>query len=123
MLEFITPIVKATNKKTKKVLSFYTMPEYEAWKESLGNKATDYKIKYYKGLGTSESKEGAEYFADLDHHMKDFVWADDKDGDAIELAFSKKKIDARKKWLRALQVWSLSAFVNLVINSHGVKCD
>ncbi|GKD47351.1 DNA topoisomerase 2-like protein, partial [Tanacetum coccineum] len=32
-------------------------------------------------------------------HMKDFVWADDKDGDAIELAFSKKKIDARKKWL------------------------
>ncbi|GJX52322.1 DNA topoisomerase 2 [Tanacetum coccineum] len=97
MLEFITPIVKATNKKTKKVLSFYTMPEYEAWKESLGNKATKYKIKYYKGLGTSESKEGAEYFADLDHHMKDFVWADDKDGDAIELAFSKKKIDAKER--------------------------
>nr|GEV89936.1 DNA topoisomerase 2 isoform X2 [Tanacetum cinerariifolium] len=103
MLEFITPIVKATNKKTKKVLSFYTMPEYEAWKENLGNKAKEYKIKYYKGLGTSESKEGAEYFADLDHHMKDFVWADDEDGDAIELAFSKKKIEARKNWLRALQ--------------------
>ncbi|GKC98913.1 DNA topoisomerase 2 [Tanacetum coccineum] len=89
MLEFITPIVKATNKKTKKVLSFNTMPEYEAWKESLGNKATKYKI--------NESKEGAEYFADLDHHMKDFVWADDKDGDAIELAFSKKKIDAKER--------------------------
>nr|GEY19174.1 DNA topoisomerase 2 [Tanacetum cinerariifolium] len=103
MLEFITPIVKATNKKTKKVLSFYTMSEYEAWKENLGNKATEYKIKYYKGLGTSESKEGAEYFADLDQHMKDFVWADDKDGDAVELAFSKKKIEERKKWLRALQ--------------------
>jgi hypothetical protein len=36
--------------------------------------------------------------------MKDFVWADDEDGDAIELAFSKKKIEARKNWLRALQV-------------------
>ncbi|GJR78483.1 DNA topoisomerase 2 [Tanacetum coccineum] len=65
------------------------------------------------GLGTSEIKEGAEYFADLDHPMKDFVWADDKDGDAIELAFSMKKIEARKDWLRALQVWSLLAFVNL----------
>ncbi|KAL8262386.1 hypothetical protein R6Q59_023735 [Mikania micrantha] len=103
VLEFITPIVKATNKKTKNVISFYTMPEYEAWKENLGHKARDFKIKYYKGLGTSNGKEGAEYFADLEKHKKDFVWADEEDGDAIELAFSKKKIEARKNWLRALQ--------------------
>ncbi|KAK9061834.1 hypothetical protein SSX86_019018 [Deinandra increscens subsp. villosa] len=103
VLEFITPIVKATNKKTKSVISFYTMPEYEAWKENLGHKAREFKIKYYKGLGTSNGKEGAEYFADLEKHKKDFVWADDEDGDAIELAFSKKKIEARKTWLRALQ--------------------
>ncbi|GKC66952.1 DNA topoisomerase 2, partial [Tanacetum coccineum] len=49
MLEFITPIVKASNKETNDVLLFYTMPECEAWKEKLGNDATDYKIKYYKG--------------------------------------------------------------------------
>lgn len=103
VLEFITPIVKATNKRTKEVLSFYTMPEYEAWKENLGHRAREYKIKYYKGLGTSNGKEGAEYFADLDKHKKDFVWADDEDGEAIELAFSKKKIEARKTWLRALR--------------------
>lgn len=103
VLEFITPIVKATNKKTKNVISFYTMPEYEAWKENLGHKAREYKIKYYKGLGTSNGKEGAEYFADLEKHKKDFIWADDEDGEAIELAFSKKKIEARKNWLRALQ--------------------
>ncbi|KVI00753.1 Arginine repressor C-terminal-like domain-containing protein [Cynara cardunculus var. scolymus] len=103
VLEFITPIVKATNKRTKNVLSFYTMPEYEGWKENLGHRAREYKIKYYKGLGTSNGKEGAEYFADLDKHKKDFVWADDEDGEAIELAFSKKKIEARKTWLRALQ--------------------
>ncbi|KAI3510850.1 hypothetical protein L1887_17987 [Cichorium endivia] len=103
VLEFITPIVKATHKKNHSVISFYTMPEYEAWKDNLGHKATDYKIKYYKGLGTSSGKEGAEYFADLDKHKKDFIWADDEDGEAIELAFSKKKIEARKTWLRALQ--------------------
>ncbi|KAK9070925.1 hypothetical protein SSX86_009493 [Deinandra increscens subsp. villosa] len=103
VLEFITPIVKATNKKTMRVISFYTMPEYEAWKEKLGHRAIEYKIKYYKGLGTSNGKEGAEYFADLAKHKKDFVWADDEDGDAIELAFSKQKIEARKNWLLALQ--------------------
>ncbi|XP_071690080.1 DNA topoisomerase 2 [Rutidosis leptorrhynchoides] len=104
VLEFITPIVKATNNKNNKdVIAFYTMPEYEEWKENLGNRAGQYTIKYYKGLGTSTGKEGAQYFSDIDKHKKDFIWADDEDGDAIELAFSKKKIEARKNWLRALQ--------------------
>ncbi|KAK2637028.1 hypothetical protein Ddye_031820 [Dipteronia dyeriana] len=98
LVEFITPIVKATNKNGK-VLSFYSMPEYESWKESLVGNASVWSIKYYKGLGTSTSKEGKEYFEKIDLHKKDFVWEDDEDGDAIELAFSKKKIEARKKWL------------------------
>ncbi|KAH9314198.1 hypothetical protein KI387_022825, partial [Taxus chinensis] len=57
-----------------------------------------------QGLGTSTSKEGKEYFIDLDKHKKDFVWVDEKDGDAIELAFSRKKIEARKNWLRQFEV-------------------
>ena len=57
-----------------------------------------------QGLGTSTSKEGKEYFKDLAMHRKDFVWVDEKDGDAIELAFSKKKIEERKNWLRQFQV-------------------
>uniref|UniRef100_A0A7N0TUR6 DNA topoisomerase 2 n=1 Tax=Kalanchoe fedtschenkoi TaxID=63787 RepID=A0A7N0TUR6_KALFE len=101
LVEFITPIVKATHK-SGKVLSFYTMPEYEEWKRNLGN-ATGWHIKYYKGLGTSTSKEGKEYFAELNKHKKDFVWSDDQDGEAIELAFSKKKIEARKNWLRQFE--------------------
>ncbi|KAL3726570.1 hypothetical protein ACJRO7_031468 [Eucalyptus globulus] len=99
LVEFITPIVKATHKNGRE-LSFYTMPEYESWKESLGGNASGWSIKYYKGLGTSTSKEGKQYFQNLQLHKKDFVWVDDQDGDAIELAFSKKKIEARKTWLR-----------------------
>ncbi|XP_057978601.1 DNA topoisomerase 2 isoform X2 [Malania oleifera] len=102
LVEFITPIVKATHR-SGRVLSFYSMPEYESWKESLGDSAGGWKIKYYKGLGTSSSKEGKEYFSDLGKHKKDFMWADEQDGDAIELAFSKKKIEARKNWLRQYQ--------------------
>ncbi|XP_011621441.1 DNA topoisomerase 2 isoform X2 [Amborella trichopoda] len=99
LVEFITPIVKARNKNGK-VLSFYTLPEYESWKESLGGNARGWTIKYYKGLGTSTSQEGKEYFKEINKHKKDFIWVDDQDGDAIELAFSKKKIEARKNWLR-----------------------
>ncbi|XWS74969.1 hypothetical protein CRYUN_Cryun01aG0044300 [Craigia yunnanensis] len=102
MVEFITPIVKATQK-DKTELSFYSMPEYESWKESLGSNAKGWSIKYYKGLGTSTSREGKEYFTDLDKHKKEFLWEGDQDGDAIELAFSKKKIEARKNWLRQFE--------------------
>ncbi|XAR54371.1 DNA topoisomerase (ATP-hydrolyzing) [Bertholletia excelsa] len=102
LVEFITPIVKATHRNGR-VLSFYSMPEYEAWKESLGGNASGWSIKYYKGLGTSTSKEGKEYFKDLQKHKKDFVWVDEQDGEAIELAFSKKKIEARKNWLRQFE--------------------
>ncbi|PON46642.1 DNA topoisomerase II-type [Trema orientale] len=102
LVEFITPIVKATNKNGKE-LAFYTMPEYEAWKESLRGNASGWSIKYYKGLGTSTSKEGREYFQNLGMHKKDFMWADEQDGEAIELAFSKKKIEERKNWLRRFE--------------------
>ncbi|GJW81298.1 DNA topoisomerase 2 [Tanacetum coccineum] len=103
MLDFIPPIVKAFNKETNDVLLFYTMPEYEAWKEKLGNDATEYKIKYYKRLEACDTEEVAEYFADLDNYTKNFFWDDDEDDYAIERAFSEKKIRERRDWLRAHQ--------------------
>ncbi|KAL6633719.1 hypothetical protein ACP70R_026390 [Stipagrostis hirtigluma subsp. patula] len=101
LVEFITPIIKATKGKTVK--SFYTIPEYEAWKQSLGGSASSWSIKYYKGLGTSTSDEGSEYFTNIDENKKDFVWVDDQDGNDIELAFSKKRISDRKVWLTNFQ--------------------
>ena len=49
------------------------MPEYEAWAETVNT--TGWKIKYYKGLGTSTEEEAQEYFADIDRHRKSFLWA------------------------------------------------
>jgi DNA topoisomerase II len=66
--------MQASKKSGKQVKVFYTMPEYEAWKEETGNNAQGWVIKYYKGLGTSNSKEAKEYFAALDDHRKTFVW-------------------------------------------------
>ncbi|KAG5565872.1 hypothetical protein RHGRI_001700 [Rhododendron griersonianum] len=45
-------------------------------------------------------RENREYFNDLESHNKDIIWEDEQDGEAIELAFSKKKFEARKNWLR-----------------------
>uniref|UniRef100_A0A1A8U146 DNA topoisomerase 2 n=1 Tax=Nothobranchius furzeri TaxID=105023 RepID=A0A1A8U146_NOTFU len=94
--EFITPIIKASFKKTQ--LCFYSIPEYEAWKESQANHKS-WKIKYYKGLGTSTSQEAKEYFSDMQKHKIPFKYCGPQDDEAITLAFSKKKVDERKEWL------------------------
>ncbi|XP_070584241.1 DNA topoisomerase 2-beta isoform X3 [Erythrolamprus reginae] len=94
--EFITPIVKAS--KNKQELSFYSIPEFDEWKKHMENHKA-WKVKYYKGLGTSTAKEAKEYFADMERHRILFRYAGPEDDAAITLAFSKKKIDDRKEWL------------------------
>ncbi|XP_065897461.1 DNA topoisomerase 2-alpha-like isoform X2 [Dysidea avara] len=94
--EFITPIVKAT--KGSQEHSFYSLPEMEQWKAANPNYHT-WKIKYYKGLGTSTSKEAKEYFSDMARHRIPFKYGGPEDDQAIELAFSKKQVQERKDWL------------------------
>lgn len=94
--EFITPIVKATKKNQE--LSFFSIPEFEEWKRETPNSHT-FNIKYYKGLGTSTSKEAKEYFQNMDRHRVLFHHDSQADDDAILMAFSKKCIDQRKDWL------------------------
>jgi DNA topoisomerase II len=91
--EFITPIVRATKGKVTK--DFFTLPEYEIFKET--NK--DWHIKYYKGLGTSDSKDAKNYFSNLPLHVKNFEPVTENDRGLIDLAFNKKKADTRKAWL------------------------
>ena len=97
MRQFITPILKAS--KGKEVKSFYTIPEYEKWVKSNKNNIKGWKIKYYKGLGTSSNKEAQEYFANIQRHRIDFEYKDEKDDESIDMAFNKKKAEERKNWL------------------------
>ncbi|KAF8363065.1 top-2 [Pristionchus pacificus] len=94
--EFITPIVKAT--KGKEEMSFFSIPEYNEWRNNTDNWKT-FKIKYYKGLGTSTSKEAKEYFSDMARHRIKFKYGGPGDDEAVDMAFSKKKIEERKDWL------------------------
>jgi DNA topoisomerase-2 len=91
-----TPILKA--RKGDKELMFYNEGEYEQWKEQQGgNGISGWKIKYYKGLGTSTGKEFREYFekkkiVGFEHNGK-------KSDDTIDMVFNKKRADDRKDWL------------------------
>lgn len=102
LVEFITPIVKVYKgnpKHPKQSQSFFTMPEYELWKEQ-HKYEHGWDHKYYKGLGTSTTEDAQIYFRDLDKHLKEFHTMQDNEPELIELAFSKKKADERKEWLR-----------------------
>jgi DNA topoisomerase-2 len=102
LIEFITPIAKVYRgdpKKPTKSQTFFTMPEYETWKELHGHER-GWEHKYYKGLGTSSDEDCEKYFRDLDRHLKEFHAMQDGEPELIELAFSKKKADERKEWLR-----------------------
>jgi DNA topoisomerase-2 len=101
--EFVTPIVKVwkEGKKDgdrKDEKCFFTVIEYEKWKKR-ANGGKGYKTKYYKGLGTSTSKEAKEYFKDIENHEIDFKYHDKQDFEAIDLAFNKKRADDRKEWI------------------------
>ena len=95
LCSLMTPLLKAT--KRNDVLSFYSAPEFETWKEKQGEDGLKgWKLKYYKGLGTSTPAEAREWFEHL-HEIK-YKW-DDSTDESVSLAFSKKRADDRKKWL------------------------
>ena len=88
-----TPILKA--RKGNNELLFYNDGEYEEWKGS--NSVNGWKIKYYKGLGTSTGSEFKEYFENK--KVVTFNYQGDCSDDAIDKVFNKKRSDDRKGWL------------------------
>jgi len=98
--QFVTPIVKAT--KDGKVEQFFTMVEYEKWKAKTKDVA-GWKIKYYKGLGTSTAAEAKEYFGNIHDHRMDFKWKGPSENKLIDMAFNKGRSDDRKSWMNKYQ--------------------
>ena len=91
----VTPIVKVT--KGKNVVSFYNEKDYHHWKQE-NNDGQGWKIKYYKGLGTSNSSEAKDYFKSM--NVVEYKW-NETSNESLDLAFNKARADDRKKWLAA----------------------
>ena len=97
-----TPILKA--KKGAVELNFYNEGEYEEWKDE--NDTKGWKIKYYKGLGTSTGKEFREYF---ENKKTVGFTISEKSDDTIDMVFNKKRADDRKDWLK---LYDRSSFID-----------
>lgn len=98
-----TPIVKAWKKSDKKkanIKLFYTMSDFEKWKNTQGDKMSAWDYKYYKGLGTSTDKEAKESFKNFEDNLVTFTWEhenDDSLDDDKEEEITKLKADLAKK--------------------------
>lgn len=113
--QFITPIIRVT--KGNQDISFYNMPEYEKWRLE-NNDGRGWTIKYYKGLGTSTSKDAKKYFGEMDYNRKPFAKANHDSRMKLELAFSKKKADDRKEWLSHL---TRDTFMDHTVNEVSIE--
>ena len=143
-----TPIVKAS--KGSDVLSFYNLTDYDKWVE-LNESHKNWKIKYYKGLGTSTAIEAREYFIDIENKLINYKWLVKKedpddldedldedpeasnfilpykandDEDAILLAFEKTRVDDRKVWLQNYDKNEVLKYENKVVRySNFIHSD
>jgi DNA topoisomerase-2 len=99
----LTPIVKVIKKGSGgpgapgNTISFYNVPDYEKWRETVGPSASQWQVKYYKGLGTSTADEAKEYFKQLKITNYKYTGAPSDEG--MDMAFNKKRADDRKAWL------------------------
>ena len=105
IISLATPILKAIKGKESK--EFYTMTEFDTWKNGGDYNVKQWDIKYYKGLGTSTSEEAKGYFTNFDEKNICYTISDENDDlnkklsiDRIELAFDKKRSEDRKVWLK-----------------------
>lgn len=89
----ITPIVKGVCK--SRTESFYTLKDYERFRQTHADGKWNYK--YYKGLGTSTSAEFKEYFKQLPELTRTYSYDTDE---PLVMAFTKSQAAQRKDWLK-----------------------
>lgn len=109
----LTPIIKA--KKNAAVKNFYNLVTYEKWVRETPDAHT-WKIKYYKGLGTSTNQEAKEYFREMNVVTYDFSKASCPT--SLNLAFDKKFADKRKDWLSKYDKDNILDTDNKVVDCH-----
>ena len=94
-----TPIVKVTHTDGN-TTSFYNLTDYNKWKATTEKNVgglRGWKIKYYKGLGTSTENEAKDYFSNL--KITTYHYNTTTSDESLDLAFNKKRADDRKEWL------------------------
>jgi DNA topoisomerase II len=97
---------------------FYSQYEYEQWRAGEGSKG--WKVKYYKGLGTSTRDEAKDYFSKVNAVKFNY---DDNSDESIELAFNKQRADDRKTWLKSYNRTALIPTGNKLLYDEFIHKD
>jgi hypothetical protein len=109
----LTPIVKATHKRTGTVTEFYNLTDYDARRDALDGNGAGFRVKYYKGLGTSTETEAKQYFRDL--RVVTYEYRGKTSDEGMDLAFNKKRADDRKGWLMKYDKRAVLDYSNAVV--------
>jgi DNA topoisomerase II len=88
-----TPILRLY--KGSQTIKFFSKTAYEKWKQNTAD-ISDWKHKYYKGLGTSKKDDIKDDFVSPRYVT---CYYDDKTTDALRLAFDMRLANARKEWI------------------------
>lgn len=73
-----TPLIKVFKANDKRVdrplQTFYSVAKYKEWADKNGGNKNKYRIKYYKGLGTSDPLEAKMFFNEYEKRIISYVW-------------------------------------------------
>ncbi len=117
---FISPIMKIWPKKGKedspKAKYFYSLPDVQQWTMlDTKNDLNDYKVRYYKGLGSSTTVEARYYFSRIREHVVDITYTGSPTDEIVSLLFESKREDDRKCWLK--KYYDPQSAVNYTVDS------
>ena len=114
-----TPILKCV--KGTQSRAFYTKQDYDRWK-AITRDSGSWKIKYYKGLGTSSANEARDYFRDLETNKINYSFDKEQSAD-IDLAFKKTMTHERKRWIGSATDTVLDTKANTVSVADFIHKD
>jgi DNA topoisomerase II len=88
-----TPLLRATHRRTGVQHCFLTIQDFDNWCKS--NEVHQYDVKYYKGLGTSSTKDAKEIFKNLEKNTVQLLKTE-ASGEALLDYFDDSRIEVRK---------------------------
>jgi DNA topoisomerase II len=102
VMGLLTPIIRAKKTGGKEVVDFYSLLEYKDWKKARGEAANNFVLKYYKGLGTWDTKDVHELFrkhGEKGLSVQYYSNSPDTMKDSLDMAFGAGESSKRKRWV------------------------
>ena len=91
---FISPAIIAS--KGSQNHEFFNMAEFDTW--AAARDVSKWKVKYFKGLGTSTQQQARSYFKNLTRYLKT-VSVDEQSPEWVSKLFASDRANDRKEWM------------------------